>query len=241
LEPGIPSSIDVAKGLRKVLDTGLIDPEAILIRYDPLLKVRAPNGRVIRNDTAQAFEPVARLFSALGVKNVETKFLLLGQREKDKYHHVWERMNALDIQPLPLSDFPAVFGRLSVIASNCGMALFSCCIKHFIPTWTSDSGCLSAERLTRVGKRRFGDAWACLSYGCRPSRPGCGCSRYFDLSNVKGHKKCGSQDAACLYCTASCERFGAEIKDKAKREIQAFSNGEREEQYRYLLCSDEEI
>lgn len=51
LEPGIQPPHEVASGLRKVLDTGLIDPDAIVLRYDPLLKVRTPDGRIIRNDT----------------------------------------------------------------------------------------------------------------------------------------------------------------------------------------------
>jgi hypothetical protein len=240
LEPGIQSPAEVATGLRRVLDTGLIDPEAVLIRYDPLLKVRAPDGRILQNDTGRAFEPVVSLFSALGVKNIETKFLLLGQQDDEKYHHVWERMRDLDIHPLPLNDFPTTFSQLSEIASNLGMTLFSCCIKHFIPGWTDDSGCLSAQRLARVGKRRFGEAWNRISFERRPSRPGCDCSRYFDLSNVKGHKKCGSQEAACIYCTASCKRFGTTIRDRTKREIEAFCNGEREDFYQRLLPAAEE-
>jgi hypothetical protein len=118
--------------------------------------------------------------------------------------------------------------------------LQKCCIKHFVPTWASDSGCLSADRLTRVGKKRFGDAWSRLSSCRRPSRPGCDCSRYCDLSNVKGHKKCGSQEAACIYCTASCERFGIATRDRTKREIEAFCSGEREDCYQHLLTTARE-
>lgn len=239
LEPGIQPPREVAGGLKKVLDTGLIDPEAIVLRYDPLLMVRTPDGRIIRNDTVQAFEPVANLFSALGVITVETKFLLLSEEEDEKYHHVWDRMREIGIHPLPLDDFATTFTQLSGVASNLGMKLFSCCIKHFIPGWMGDSGCLSAHRLTQVGKRRFGESWNRISPARRPSRPGCGCTHYFDLSNVKGHKKCGSQVAGCAYCTSSCERFGAVIRDKMKREIEAFCNHEREDRYRYLLACDE--
>lgn len=64
LEPGIQSPKEVADGLRKVLETGLIDPEAIVLRYDPLLKVRAPDGRIVRNDTVRAFESVISLFGS---------------------------------------------------------------------------------------------------------------------------------------------------------------------------------
>jgi len=235
LEPGIQPPNEVAAGLRKVLDTGLIDPEAIVLRYDPLLRVRVPDGRIVRNDTVRAFESVVPLFSRLSVRSVETKFLLLNEGEDKKYHHVWERMEELSIHPLPLDDFATMFAQLSRVASNHGMNLFSCCIKHFISGWTGDSGCLSAERLTRVGKRRFGETWNRISFDHRPSCPGCDCTHYYDLSNVKGHKKCGSQEAACLYCTASCKSFGKAIKDKMKQEIEAFCNGEHAELYEPLF------
>jgi hypothetical protein len=204
------------------------------------VKVRVPDGRIVRNDTVEAFESVVSLSSALGVRSVETKLLLLSEGEDRKYHHAWKRMEDHGIHPLPLDDFATTFTKLSGAASNLGMSLFSCCIKHFIPGWTGDSGCLSAQRLTRVGKRRFGEAWDRISFEPRPSRPGCDCTFYYDLSNVKGNRKCGSQEAACIYCSASCERFSTTIKDRTKREIEAFCNGEREDLYQHLLTSTRE-
>ena len=239
LEPGIQTPEEVATGLRRVLDTGLIDLEAVRLRYDPLLKVRAPDGRILRNDTKQAFESVVSLFSQLGVRRVETKRLLIGEQEDQQYHHVWKRMKEVGIYPLPLNDFTTTFSQLSEVALNHNMRLFSCCMKHFLRGWTFDSGCLSAERLTQVGKKRFGAAWNRLSFCRRASRAGCECSRYFDLSNVKGHKKCGSQEAACIYCTASCERFGTAIRNKIKGEIEAFCGGKREDYYQHLLSATE--
>ena len=237
LEPGIQSPEEVASGLRRVLDTGLVDPEAVLLRYDPLLKVRAPDGRILRNDTEHAFESVVSLFSALGVEHVETKELLLAEGENEKYHHVWQRMADLGIRSLPLDDFAVIFAGLSEVASSYGMSLFSCCMKAFLPNWSGDSGCLSAKRLTSVGKRRFGEDWNRLSFRPRPSRPGCDCTHYWDLSNVKGHKKCGSQEAACVYCTASCKDFGTAIKAKIAREIEAYRRGEREKCYEHLFAA----
>jgi hypothetical protein len=56
------------------------------------------------------------------------------------------------IHPLPLDDFATTFTKLSGAASNLGMSLFSCCIKHFIPGWTGDSGCLSPKGSLVLGK-----------------------------------------------------------------------------------------
>jgi Domain of unknown function (DUF1848) len=235
LEPGIQSPEETAIGLKRVFETGLVDPEAVVVRYDPLLVVRAPDGRIIRNDTRSAFEAVVSLFSALGVRHVETKELLLGEEKGTKYFHVWQRMTELGIHPLPMDDFPSVFAGLSEVAARHNVSLFSCCMKAFLTNWTGDSGCLSAKRLTAVGRRRFGGDWDRLSFVRRSSRPGCDCSRYLDLSNVKGHKKCGSQEAACVYCTASCKKFGSAIKRKLALELEAYGRGEREEVYAHLL------
>ena len=120
------------------------------------------------------------------------------------------------------------------------MQLFSCCVKEEqnLPGWTQDSGCLSASRYSQVGKKLFGESWDRLSTVGRSSRLGCQCSHYIDLSNIKGHKKCGSQDAACIYCTACSKVFGEKIKNKLAKEIQDFNNGNRDGYYQHLLCSD---
>ncbi|MFC1788365.1 DUF1848 family protein [Thermodesulfobacteriota bacterium] len=240
LEPGIQSPEEVAIGLEKVLETGLISPEAVQLRYDPLIRVEAPDSRILKNDTAQAFEKVASLFSKLGIKLVETKFLLLGKENDDKYHHVWKRMQEAGVIHLPVDDISEVFSQLSEVAVKYNMEIFSCCVKEEqnLPGWTYDSGCISASRLTEVGKIRFGKDWDRLPTAGRSSRLGCMCSRYFDLSNIKGHKKCGSQDAACIYCTASSKAFGKTIKDKLTREIEAFKNAQRDDYYQHLMDSD---
>lgn len=235
LEPGIAIPSETAAGLRRVFETGMIDPEAVVLRYDPLLRVRAPDNRILTNENTDAFEEVVSIFAPLGVKTIETKPLLLGGQKGDKYHHVWQRLHERKIEPLLLGEFPATFCILSDIARSYGMTLFSCCIKNLIPGWSHDSGCLSAKRLTHVGKRLFGESWDRLSCKNRPSRPGCGCSKYFDLSGVKGHKKCGSQDAACIYCTACAKDFGVTLKEKIRAEIRAYCNRDREKQYQHLF------
>jgi len=237
LEPGIQSPEEVAIGLEKVFDTGLIIPEAVLLRYDPLLAVKAPGGRVIQNDTPQAFEKVVSLFAKLGVPVVETKFLLLGRESDDKYHHVLRRMKEAGVIPIPPDNKEQVFLELKKVADKYGIQIFTCCAKkeQNLIGWTHDSACLSAARLTNAAKKLYGNAWNRLPEDKRASRPGCQCSHYFDLSNIKGHRKCGAQDAACLYCTACSRVFGKIVRDKLDKEIEAFKNGERDEYYQHLV------
>ena len=96
----------------------------------------------------------------------------------------------------------------------------------------------SADRYTVVGKKLFGESWDRLSNFGRSSRLGCQCSRYFDLSKIMGHKKCGSQDAACIYCTACSKLFGKKIKNILKNEIDYFISGKRDEYYQHLFSPD---
>ncbi|MFC1601280.1 DUF1848 family protein [Candidatus Sumerlaeota bacterium] len=235
LEPGIATPDESAAALRRVFETGLIDPGSVVLRYDPLMRISAPDGRVLTNEHADTFESIVSLFAPLGVRAIETKSLLLGKTERDKYHHVWQRLEELGISALSSTDIETTFPKLSDVAAAHGMTLFSCCIKSLIPGWSFDSGCLSAKRLTLVGKKSYGEAWDRLSCKSRPSRLGCDCSKYFDLSGVKGHKKCGSQDAACIYCTACAKDFGATIKEMIQAEITAYCDGEREDWYRPLI------
>jgi hypothetical protein len=155
----------------------------------------------------------------------------------DKYHHVWRRMRETGIDPLNFNDINQVYNQLDEVAAKYGMELFTCCVKEEqnLPDWTKDSGCLSAYRYTVVGKKLFGESWDRLSTTGRLSRPGCQCSHYFDFSNVKGHKKCGSQDAACIYCTACSKVFGKSIKDILTEEIKDFNSGKRDDFYQHLL------
>jgi hypothetical protein len=237
LEPGINTPQEVAIGLEKVLNTGLISPEAVQLRYDPLMAIEAPDGRILRNDTAQAFEKIVSLFAPLGVKTFETKFLLIGKESDDKYHHVWKRIREAGVIPLDIDDINQSFGNLAEVALKYGIRLFSCCVKEeqCLPGWTNDSGCLSEKRYTVIGKKLFGESWDRLSKFGRSSRLGCQCSHYFDLSNVKGHAKCGSQDAACIYCTACSKVFGKKVMNILKNEIDDFISGKRDEYYQHLF------
>lgn len=242
LEPGIKAPEDTANGLMKVLKTGLIDPRAITVRYDPMLKIKAPDGRIIRNDTKKSFERVVALFAPLGISTFETKFLLLGSQEDQKYNHVWKRMQDAGIIPLPYEEGERerIFQQLTEVAITYRVNIFSCCVKveQGLSGWTHDQGCLSAKRLTEAGKLSSGEHWNRISFKRRPSRPGCLCTHYIDLSNVRGHKKCGSQDAACLYCTASAKVFGKVVNDKIKSELDAFASGERADYYKHLITDE---
>lgn len=215
LEPGIPSVDESVSGLDKLLQTGLIDPEAITLRYDPIIKARCPENQLISNASHSLFEKVIIPFAKLGVRRVQTKFLLFSQIEGGKYHHVYKKMQQLGITPLSISDSEKfeILSRFKELSNYRGLECSTCCIaqEQQLPSWSGDNACLSADHLTRVGKRLFGNQWNRITQEKRSSRKGCLCTAYWDLSYVKGHKKCGSQSPACLYCSASSHTFGKSI------------------------------
>lgn len=203
LEPGIPSPEETAAGLDKVFKTGLVDPDAVLIRYDPLVRIKCPNESILSNATEKSFEKVVSLFGKLGVKNFSTKFLLLSTMKPKKYSHVYERLIDAELIPMRIEDKSGIFKILKKVVDNFDANLKTCCVKveQNIDDWFYDSGCLSGHRLTLVGKKRFGENWNRITTMKRPSRPGCLCTWYWDLSVNKGFKRCGGFNSIYFHVT----------------------------------------
>lgn len=239
LEPGISIPQRVADGLRRVLETDLIDPESILLRYDPLMKISSPDGKILRNDSVKAFEYVVSKFASLGIKEVSTKFLLFGEKAGQKYFQVYERLKQAGLIPFKPDNQLKIFEKYRDIAKEHGMRLQTCCVRaeQDIQEWKYDGACLSASRLDKVGKRRFGEHWNRISFLKRNARPGCLCNLYWDLSISKGCIRCGSQEAACLYCSASVKNYGAKIKNQLKKEIKEYLSGKKNKDYFHLMDS----
>jgi len=237
IEPGIPTPQEVGDELGQLFATGLVDPAAVLLRYDPLLRVKAPDGKVLRNDTARAFRHVASLFSKLGVSAATTKFLLRSHPRDKRYRHVYERMVENGLAPLPPGDIHEVFQELTQVAPEYGIALQTCCVREEQKTasWGHDGGCLCGPRLTEVGKRRFGSSWNRISPMNRPSRPGCLCSLYWDLSVNRGLKRCGGGSAGCIYCTSSAKKFGPRLLQTLQEEREWYLSGKRLKAYEHLM------
>jgi len=214
VEPGIPKPEDVAAQLKEVFKTGLIDPQAVTLRYDPVMKLRT-NDKYLRNDTESAMKKVFGLFANLGVTRVESKPLLAAELE-GKYHHVWERLKAAELTPEPFSneEISELYKRMGRLALDHGFTLMTCCVgaTSTMANWVLDRGCLDADQLSMVGRRLYGEFWARITSAKRASRTGCKCSDYWDLSTVRGVKRCGTT-AACLYCTACAKSFGKDIQD----------------------------
>ncbi len=206
LEPGIPTADASVSGLEKVLKTGLIDAEAITLRYDPLVKVKSSGGQILTNTSELLFKKVISPFSRLGINRIQTKFLLFSGVKNKRYYHVYSRMQQQGITPIVLSNTEKldILSRFKQTADSLGLRLTTCCMAHeqTFPEWNEDEACLSADQLTKTGKRLFGNQWNRITQTKRSSRKGCHCSAYWDLSNIKGHRKCGSRSPVCLYCSA---------------------------------------
>jgi hypothetical protein len=230
IEPGIPASAAIASQLRAVFATGLIHPASVVLRYDPLMKLQTENGRTLSNATPAAMEGVLELFKDMGITRVESKPLLAGTINVGKYHHVRERLTDAGLKPELFyeDEVKSSYTQLGEICKGLGFSLSTCCVcaSHSIPGWNLDAGCLDHRQLTTVGKKLFGESWNRICAAKRPSRKGCLCSAYWDLSYVMGHKKCGAADAACLYCTACAKTFNSKIMKLVETEKADFFSGE---------------
>lgn len=237
IEPRIPTPEETAEGLAKVLETGLVDPDAVQLRYDPLVRIECPDGSIMSNANMESFENVVSLFARLGIRHFSTKFMLLSEFEAEQYKHVYDRITDAGLLPLEMDNKEKIFKSMLKIAAKYGAVLKTCCVRveQKMPHWMYDSGCLSSERLAAVGKKRFGKDWDRITSEKRESRTGCLCNRYWDLGTNTGFKLCGSSDAACLYCTASAKKYGRTVLEKAENELNRYLQKKGMKKYEHLV------
>jgi len=234
VEPGIPSYQENYAGLARVLESGLIEPKGVTLRYDPLLVLTAPGGEILRNDTQKAINTVLGPFSRLGVTRVKTSFMMCGNGPGTKYHHIRQRMESEGLLPADVDSPSDAFRSLNEVAQELGIQFSTCCVgqDQGMAGWGHDGACISRDHITAVGKAMFGEGWNRGPRQQRPSRQGCGCWGYWDLGIFKGHKKCST--GSCLYCTALPGRLSKVARAQFQQELACFLDGEEEERYRHL-------
>ncbi|MCX6639120.1 MAG: DUF1848 family protein [bacterium] len=217
IEPGIPPWRQVYQDLRDLLSEGWINPQAVVYRYDPFLRIESPGGNQISNASLPLFERLCREFISLGITRVTTSRV-------DTWHYprVEQRLEQLGLKMLPPEDAEAVelCQGMAEICRKHGAEFSICCdppVDSLIRSW----GCIDARRLNRVKGADQPQATEILHNRIGKQRPACRCTYSRDIGYSAGSATCFSGGYGCLYCYS---QGGANLPnlDAIRGEINAF-------------------
>lgn len=154
------------------------NPERIRLRFDPIVRLKLPDGRFYSN--VEWFDRVLKAAEAAGIRNMITSWLTL-------YPKVVRRLAAAGAQPVPLSDAErkAEGERLTAAAAEYSISLKGCCADPLPP-----AGCLDGPLLSRLHPKNA-PAPPVKAAG---QRPGCTCTQSWDIG---WYYPC---PGGCLYC-----------------------------------------
>jgi len=180
LERNIPPADEVLEKLPALVGF-LAGPERLRLRFDPIVHLRLPDGRVFSN--LGHFERIASAARSAGVKVMTTSWM-------EAYPKVITRLRAFGISPLSLSglEWKEESDRLAARADNFGIRLIGCCVAD----WPSGA-CIDGSALNRLHP----DREKASVQRAGGQRPLCGCTESWDIG---WYYRC---PGGCLYCYAN--------------------------------------
>lgn len=180
LEPNIPPSGEVLEVLPDLVGF-LAHPERLRLRFDPIVHLRLPDGRIYSN--LEHFERIASAARSAGIKVMVTSWM-------EAYPKVISRLQAFGISPIVLSrpEWKEESDRLAARAAALGIYLTGCCVEG----WPSGA-CIDGAVLNRLHP----DGQKTSVQKAKGQRPRCGCTESWDIG---WYYRC---PGGCLYCYAN--------------------------------------
>jgi hypothetical protein len=180
LEPAAPPWRDSVAALPALVDF-VGNPARTRLRFDPLLKIKMPDGTAVSN--ASLFDQVVGGGVRCGIRDVSISWVT-------GYGKVSRRlasrgMEILGKDPVEMDRlWTYIYGR----AEKMGVTLHACCVPGLLR-----SRCIDGELLTALHPKGY----ECSIRRAKDQRPLCGCTESFD---VGWYKSCPT---GCLYCYAN--------------------------------------
>ena len=198
-----------------LLPSGLIVPEAVKLRYDPLLTLKHGR-RELGNMKRQKFERILRLFRPLGVTRYVTSYV-----DFHSYPKVKRRVEALDMEFVEhssdeIEDFVREMDSRCRSVEAC---LQVCCNP---PLELSESGCIDGRLLNTLMEEALGPSPKCSTTSHNAvgrQRPRCKCTYSHDIGYSPGVTQCYSQGGGCLYCYSQPEALNDTFRDKVTAQL----------------------
>lgn len=196
LEPGIASPDTVAETTKTVIASGLVRPEAIILRYDPLISAEARRTPVGNMDPVM-FGRIAGQFAEMGVRRIKVSYV------DYRYAHVPRRLALCGIEPVERGEdsILAFIDDMARISAKLDMRLDVCC--HPARCVNEETaGCVDGHMINRL-LERHGSPYRVsvrLHNDVGRQRKTCRCTYSSDIGRSPGVPGCFSGDGACLYC-----------------------------------------
>lgn len=180
LEPRIPSTESALHILPDLIQY-LGDPKRVRLRFDPIVHLRLPDGKLYSN--LNRFNEVVRAAVRFGIHEVTISWM-------ETYPKVLKRLQKHGIEPLPVpkdqwqkeGDF--IFDQ----AMKLGLKVHGCCVKGL-----AISKCIDGALLTKLHPKRA----VASEEKAGGQRPLCGCTESWDIG---WYNSC---PGGCLYCYAN--------------------------------------
>ncbi len=217
IEYGLPVWIEALSGLKVLCTDGLLNPAAVVFRYDPFLVIRTPGGNLISNMDIRIFKRICTEVVEVGIPRIVTS-----RADAVHYPKIVERVRSSGLEWVDIDDESA-FSFCDEMEKFCrskGVDFSVCCdppAGSIFNKW----GCIDARWLNRIKGDEFNSATEILHNKIGKQRPTCQCTYSRDIGYSTGSATCYSGGYGCLYCYSQGNAKPPDI-NKILKEIQEF-------------------
>jgi hypothetical protein len=179
LEPNIPSTETMLNILPDIVEF-LNDPRRVRIRFDPIVHLKLPNGKLYSN--LNRFTEVIQAAGRLGIPAVTISWM-------EAYPKVIKRLQKYGIEPIQVSQiqWQKEFDSIVDQSRKAGVEVYGCCVKG-LPV----SKCIDGALLTELHPKQY----PASEKKAKGQRALCGCTESWDIG---WYNPC---PGGCLYCYA---------------------------------------
>jgi hypothetical protein len=209
LEPAIPSANQVLAAMEALIDSEIVHPNGIILRYDPLIEVSSSDGTSIGNISMDVFEPILAAGCSNEITRIKTSLVDI------KYEHVPRRLENLGIR-INLPDEKSIEAFYMAMEHKCrqhGVRLDACCNPQSL-AGEGTSGCIDGRLINQMLEDRSCSWRVTNTYhnDIGRQRPLCKCTYSKDIGYSAGLETCFKNHGACLYCYSQKNTKGAAIE-----------------------------
>ena len=217
VEPGIEKWSDTLATVKELIESGMVLPDLVTLRYDPLLRLDFDDW-TISNCSIELFEAIIVQAAKLKIKRVITSACDL-----DTYKRAAKRIGSVGLKAVGPNEKEAIelVKAMAAVCHNSEL-LFSVCCSPKIDF--DDFGCVDGKLYNKTSEGARSSEVLHNKVGSQ--RPRCLCTHSRDIGYSKGFTHCFSQGAGCVYCYSQGGTMGA-MEKAVLSELERLRNSDR--------------